>query len=322
MKRTSNYLIHASRWIWLIGIIVLYVTTVVGVGYGGIDSSAIEEGKIIFAAHNTLDENAPLKLFVITPGEENPTQITTDEDFLNPDIEALPDGGWRIAYTTTDDADNTVIEVFDTITQTSVVVSSGVSIPYRPDFNADASFVVFQGLKESAPPPPPDGIVTGIDIWKAPADGSLSPVNLTDVSETENAEWPYFSPTEDRILYFATFGGHTRHIMSGDGVIDEEIPSPGGDTGSHLGFKSNGMEFVNAQNLTSYWIMNGAVGTLNDLKYSTTMMTQLAALGYEEVPISGVSGQGGQGTFGLSVDWSRDGSKLVFDALVQDINTK
>jgi hypothetical protein len=50
-------------------------------------------------------------------------------------------------------------------------------------------------------------------------------------------------------------------------------------------------------------------------------MSQLLALGYEEVPTTKALGQGEQGTFALSVDWSRNGKMLVFDALVQDATT-
>ena len=50
-----------------------------------------------------------------------------------------------------------------------------------------------------------------------------------------------------------------------------------------MGFKADGTEFVNPQNLTSYAIQTGAIGTLNDLKNTTTLMSQLFALGYEEV---------------------------------------
>jgi hypothetical protein len=109
--------------------------------------------------------------------------------------------------------------------------------------------------------------------------------------------------------------------MDGDGSNSTAIPAPGGNTVSHMGFKADGTEFVNAQNLTSYSVQTGSIGTLNDLKDTTTMMSQLLALGYEEVPTSKALGQAEMGTFALSVDWSRDGKMLVFDALVQDAAT-
>jgi len=149
----------------------------------------------------------------------------------------------------------------------------------------------------------------------------LAAIQLTNNAVAENAEWPYFSPVEDKIVYVATFGERPRQIMDGDGSNSAAIPPPGGNTVSHMGFKADGTEFVNPQDLTSYSVQTGAIGTLNDLKNTTTMMSQLSALGYEEAPTTKAAGQGEMGTFALSVDWSRDGKKLVFDALVQDATT-
>jgi hypothetical protein len=138
------------------------------------------------------------------------------------------------------------------------------------------------------------------------------------VAEGNNAEWPYFVPQSGQVLFFATYGPHFRHLMDADGSNEQVIAAPGGDTVSHLGMKADGSEFVNPDNLTSYMISTGAVGTITDLKHTTTLLSQLSSLGFEEVPVSIARGQGGNGTFALSVDWSEDGEKLVFDALVEE----
>jgi hypothetical protein len=296
-----------------IGMLILVVPLVLtlnacdgGTGDGVNDAGPISSGKILFAAHNTTNPDGDLRLFVINDDGTGLTELTNAgctplSSCDSPDIEDMPGGGWRIAY-----VQNSEINVFDTNTGESTTVASGG----RPDFNADASVVVFMG-----------GGAEGLNIWKKTIDGSLPAIQLTDYGVSVSAEFPYFSPVEDKIVYVAPFGDQTRGIMDGDGSNSVAIPPPGGNTVSHMGFKADGAEFVNAQTLTSYSISTGAIGTLSDLKNTTTMMNQLSELGYEEVPTTEVSGQGGAGTFALSVDWSRDGKKLVFDALVQDATT-
>lgn len=279
----------------------------VGNGDGVDDPGPISSGKILFAANNTTNPDADLRLFVIKDDGTGLTNVSVGstplEECASPDIEDMPRGGWRIAYEHIGR-----INVFDTVTGESAIVTSIGA--HRPDFNADASDIVFDVAGLGA-----------VNIWRTPVDGSLAAIQLTNIVASNNAEWPYFSPVEDKIVYFATFGARPRHIMDGDGSNSTEIPPPGGDTVSHMGFKADGTEFVNAQDLTSYSVKTGAIGTLNDLKNTTTMMSQLLTLGYQEVPITKVAGQGEMGTFALSVDWSRDGKKLVFDALVQDATT-
>jgi hypothetical protein len=276
-----------------------------GTGDGVNDAGPISSGKILFAAHNSTDPDGDLRLFVINDDGTGLAQLTDAgcaplSSCASPDIEDIPGGGWRIAY-----VQNGEISVFDTRTGESAAVVPGD----RPDFNKDASVIVFQAGAES------------LNIWKQPLDESSSAIQLTDYGVSTNAEWPYFSPIEDKIVYFTSSGEQTRNIMDGDGSNSVGIPPPGGNTGCHMGFKADGTEFVNAQDLTSYSISAGAIGTLSDLKNTTTMMNQLAELGYEEVPATEFGGQDEIITFALSVDWSRDGKKLVFDALVQDATT-
>jgi hypothetical protein len=292
-----------------IGMLILAVPLVLflnacdgGIGDGVNDAGPIISGKILFAAHNTTNPDGDLRLFVINDDGTGLTQLTNVgctplSSCDSPDIEDMPGGGWRIAY-----VQNGEINVFDTRTGESATVVPGG----RPDFNEDASDIVFMG-----------GGAEGLNIWRKPVNGSLAAIQLTDYGVSASAEFPYFSPVEDTIV----FGEETRHIMDGDGSNNVAIPPPGGNTVSHMGFKADGTEFVNAQSLTSYSVSTGAIGTLSDLKNTTTMMNQLSALGYKEVPTSQVGGQGEMGTFALSVDWSRDGNKLVFDALVQDATT-
>jgi hypothetical protein len=296
-----------------IGMLILVVPLVLflnacdgGIEDGVNDPGPISSGKILFAAHNTTNPDGDLRLFVINDDGTGLTQLTSVgctplSSCDSPDIEDMPGGGWRIAY-----VQNGEINVFDTRTGESATVVPGG----RPDFNEDASVIVFMG-----------GGAEGLNIWKKPVDGSLAAIQLTDYGVSVSAEFPYFSPVEDKIVYVASFGDQTRGIMDGDGSNSVAIPAPGGNTVSHMGFKSDGTEFANAQTLSSYSISTGAIGTLSDLKNATTMMNQLSELGYEEVPTTQVGGQGEMGTFALSVDWSRDGKRLVFDALVQDAAT-
>jgi hypothetical protein len=272
------------------------------------DAGPISSGKILFVAHNTTNPDADLRLFVMN---DDGTGLTNVSDSLgcapllscdSPDIEDMPGGGWRIAY-----IQDGGINVFDTKTGEATVMPGKGG---RPDFNSDASDIVFMG-----------GGAEGLNIWRMPADGSSAAIQLTDYGVSLSAEFPYFSPIEDKIVYVAPFGDQTRGIMDGDGSNSVAIPPPGGNTVSHMSFNADGTEFVNAQNLTSYSVQTGAIGRLNDLKNTTTIMSQLLAFGYEEVPTTKVLGQGGMGTFALSVDWSRDGKMLVFDALVQDAKT-
>jgi hypothetical protein len=120
------------------------------------------------------------------------------------------------------------------------------------------------------------------------------------------------------VFFFATYGSSRRHLVGLDGSNEMEVPAPGGNTVSHAGIRADGSEFVNPDNLTSYLMSTGTTGTIDDLRHTTSMMSQLAELGLAEVPANVVGGQGGNGTFALSVDWSRNGRMLVFDALVSD----
>jgi len=261
----------------------------------------LRSGKILFGAHGTTNGQAPFQLFVSDAKGSDLTQIsgwlvTGGEDYSTPDIGKAAGGGWRIAW----GVDG--IHIFDTATGAIV---GNVNPGTRADFSSDANTIVYQsGTTEN-------------NISKASYDGS-NVTQLTFVTSGNNAEWPYFVPQTGRILFFSTFGLCCRHIMDADGSNEQVIAWPGGDTVSHLGMKSDGSEFVNPDNLTSYLVSSGAVGTINDLKNTTTLLSQLSSLGFEEVPSTIYHGQGGAGTFALSVDWSEDGEKLVFDALVEE----
>lgn len=147
-----------------------------------------------------------------------------------------------------------------------------------------------------------------------------TPVNLTNTPSDENAEWPYFHPIRDEVLFFYTQPGSQegpRYRMNGDASDRRPVPQPGGGTISHMGFAPDGSEFIDAQRLTSFDLETGQVGTIDDPKSNATLLSQLAALGLEPVPTSEVPGQAGAGTFALSADWSPDGGRVVFDALVR-----
>ncbi|MSR22233.1 MAG: hypothetical protein EXR92_01615 [Gemmatimonadetes bacterium] len=137
-----------------------------------------------------------------------------------------------------------------------------------------------------------------------------------------SAEFPHFVPGTQRVLYSIGIPGvPARRIINTDGSGEVIIGLPGGNAVAHLAPKFDGTEFFQGARMTSYLIATGAPATLNDLKHTTTMMTQLGTLGLAEVPTSEIPGHGGQGTFALSADWSRDGARLVFDALVADRTT-
>jgi len=272
-----------------------------------IDTSLLATSKIIFAAHNSQDEDSDLALFIIDPDGNNFRTLSTSGEVGAPDIESTSSDSWKFAF------GENGITIFDSQTKLMTTIND-IAGATRADFDANAQFITFQGgiNKDTG---------MGINIWKSSVDGS-NVIQLTDVGDNANAEWPYFSPAGDGILYFqSTEGLNPKHFMGNDGSNDSELPSPGGDTISHASFNSDGSEFVDPQTLTSYRVDDGALGQLNDLKNTTTLMTQLAELGLEEVPTSVIPGQGNRGTFALSADWSRDGTKLVFDALVRDADT-
>ena len=269
-------------------------------------SHVLRSGKILFAAHGTTNGRAPLQLFVSDAKGSDCTQIsgwlvTGSEDYSTPDVGKAAGGGWRIAWGVNG------LRVFDTAT--GAIASIEETGATRADFSPDANTIVYQSG------------TTEINLWKASYDGS-SITQLTNVASGNNAEWPYFVSQTGQVLFFATYGLHRRHLIDADGSNEQVIAAPGGDTVSHLGMKADGSEFVNPDNLTSYMISTGAVGTITDLKHTTTLLSQLSSLGFEEVPVSFASGQGGNGTFALSVDWSEDGEKLVFDALVKERATE
>lgn len=268
-------------------------------------SHVLRSGKILFAAHGSTDGWAPLQLFVSDAKGSDRTQIsgwlvTGGEDYSTPDIGKAAGGGWRIAWGVNG------LRVFDTATGAIAGIESPGAT--RADFSPDANTIVYQSG------------TTEINIWQASYDGTIT--QLTNVAPGNNAEWPYFVPQSGRVLFFATYDApHYRHLMDADGSNEQVIAAPGGDTVSHLGMKADGSEFVNPDNLTSYLVSSGAIGTINDLKNTTTLLSQLSNLGFEEVSSSIYRGQGGNGTFALSVDWSKDGEKLVFDALVEEQGT-
>ena len=293
---------------WLIVFIMVSVVSL-GCGSSSPEDDAkltLASGQILFSAHHSAsDMSASLKLFIMNSDGSQLTQLdhsipSGGSDFGAPDIEKNTTGSWKIAYGTNG------ITVYDS--GTGEAVAMGGAGATRADFNSGATSLVYQmGASQ-------------INIWKSTVDG-ISPTQLTSVGVGQNAEWPYYNPVTSTILYFATYGATTRHVMNADGSGDVAISVPGGSTVSHLSFKADGSEFLNPQNLTSYTLSTGAVGSINSLKTTTTLMNQLAELTYQEVPSSVVPGQGGHGTFALSTDWSRDGKKVVFDALVQDAST-
>jgi hypothetical protein len=91
-------------------------------------------------------------------------------------------------------------------------------------------------------------------------------------------------------------------VVALDGSSDVAVPSPGGFTVGHASVRPDGSEFLSAQKLTSYVVATGAVGTIDDLKGKTTLLSQLAALGFAETPSASVRGQGNMGTLALSAD--------------------
>lgn len=271
---------------------------------------SLRSARVLFSAHATEDSSTPLKLFVCDEDGSSLKQlsgslITGSENFAIPDVARSGTGAWRIAW-----GDNG-LRVWDSATRQTVAVDS-VLTAARADLSADASTMVFQGGTPGL----------GLNIWKSAWDGGslaqITNVTQSTSGEWNNAEWPYFIPGTGEVFFFATYGGHFRHVVNTDGSGERVLPAPGGDTVSHAGMKVDGTEFVNPDNLTSYMVSSGATGTLDDLKHTTTMMSQVASLGLDEVSPAVYGGQGDNGTFALSVDWSKDSRMLVFDALVWD----
>ncbi|MDA1353681.1 MAG: hypothetical protein O3A01_04315 [bacterium] len=283
-----------------LGVLVLTLNACASNG-SSTSSLAVSSGKIIFAAHGSSDPDAELHLFSCDADDSNLFQLTSAEA-ETPDIEQTTDSGWKIAYSNSEG-----LFVTDTQSNSTVTISTQPG-DTRADFNSAANQIVYQDAGSEG---------SGINLWIADIDGT-NKTQLSSISGENNAEWPYFIPSEDRVLFFSTSGDTTVHLINSDGTNETSIPAPGGQSVSHMAVNSDGSEFLSPQNLTSYSVANGATGNINILKSTTTLLTQLNELGYEEVPIGIVEGQGAQGTFALSADWSRDGSQLVFDALIQD----
>ena len=271
-----------------------------------INAKLLAPGKIIFAAHNSQDSDAELGLYIVGVDGMGLARIANIGGFGAPDIESKLLGGWKIA------SGEETIAIFDT-QSLAVTTIDGVKGATRADFDSGAQTVTFQGGD--------DGAGAGINIYKVSSTGT-DLTQLTNVPFGINAEWPYFSPAGDGILYFQSLqNSPPKQFMGIDGSNNTTVEAPGGNTVSHASFHPDGSEFLDSQSLTSYRVDTGAQGQLNDLKTTTTMMAQLASMGFEEVPSSDVPGQANRGTFALSADWSRDGNKIVFDALVRDSQT-
>lgn len=269
-----------------------------------INTSQLESGKILFAAHHSNNPNGDLKLFIMAQDGSSLTELYSGTGIGAPDIEALSNGGWRFL------SGINGLSIYDTEQSSwTTITNSGAT---RGDFNSDASSLVFQADASNGS--------GSLDIWKVTLDGS-APQQLTTMSVGENAEWPNFNSTTGAILFFSTSGLTSRYVMNGNGTDMTEIPLPGGGAATHIVLSPDGLEFLDAQTLTSYKISTGETGTIDHLKTTTTMMNQLLAMGYEEVPAANLNNRSGKGAFALSVDWSRDGKKLVFDALVQEVST-
>lgn len=275
------------------------------------NSAALVSGKILFAAHRSNDPQASMKIWTINPDGTGLTEFTSNTNYQAPDVESNGSGGWKVAW----DWQST-LGIFDSNTrQTMVITAPGAT---RVDLSRDATRVTYQAFPPEYQPRPGDQFPGGIAIYVASLSGNTTPLRLTNMAPPNNAEWPYFLPSGNRILYFVTTPRAGKNLINTDGSAEAAVPAPGGLTVSHSGFNTDGSELLDAQGLTSYFLATGAVGTLNDLKRTTTLLNQLASLGYKEVPSSQVPGQGMRGTFALSADWSRDGSRIAFDALVAD----
>ena len=276
-----------------------------------IDVSAISSGKILFTATGSTDPDGVYRMFVMNADGTSRTSVTTQTGNLTaPDIEKVGTG-WVIAW-----ARNNQVRVFSSAANVETVYST-FAIADRADIEGNGSRIVYQGV---SPPGPP-----GLNIVIANVGTATSSTAITNLqpggTSSNNAEWPYFVPGSNRVLYQLSSATPPRHVMNTDGTGDVAVPAPGGVSISHLGIKADGSEFLHAQRMTSYNITTGAIGAINTLKTTTTMLTQLGAMGFAEVPVGTVPGQGSSGTFGLSADWSRDGSKLVFDAIVATAGT-
>lgn len=273
--------------------------------------SALVSGKILFAAHRSTDPQAPMKIWTVNPDGTGLTEFTSDSNYQAPDVESNGSGGWKVAW---DWQSN--LSVFDSDTrQTTVITAAGAT---RADLSRDAARVTYQAFPPEYQPGPGVQFPAGIAIYVAALSGNTTPLRLTSLAPPNNAEWPYFLPSGNRIMYFVTSPRPGKNLINTDGSAEAAVPAPGGLTVSHSGLNADGTELLDAQGLTSHSLATGAVGTLNDLKRTTTLLNQLASLGYREVPVSQVPGQGMRGTFALSADWSRDGRRIVFDALVAD----
>lgn len=269
-----------------------------------IDASPIATGRILFAATGTTNPDDPYRLFVMNADGTGRTEITkVAGHHISPTIERLAGGGWRLAY-----ARNNQLRTFTTTTGVEVQINTP-TIGDRPSLSPDAATVAYQGGESG----------TFLNIWIANADGSGMPRAVTTYAPP-GAEWPYFVGAT-KLLVSAGVFNPPHHVVAIDGSTDVAVPVPGGQTVGHASVRPDASEFLSAQNLTSFVIATGAVGTINNLKTTTTMIAQLAALGLAPIPTSVYQGQGGQGSFALSTDWSRDGTKLVFDGAVQDVTT-
>ena len=275
-----------------------------------IDVSAIASGKILVTASGSTDPDQAYRMWVMNADGTGRTAVTSQSGNLTaPDVEKAG-AGWLVAW-----GRENQVHVFNSTTGVEVTFVS-TAISDRPDLEGNGNRVVYQGG--------PNG-EAGLNVLIASASAVSVPTALTTLAPggggSNNAEWPYFVPGSNQILYQLSSATPPRHVMNTDGTGDAAIAAPGGFSISHLGVKADGSEFLHAQRLTSYSIATGAVGTISSLKTTTTMLAQLGALGFAEVPIATVPGQGNAGTFALSVDWSRDGTKLVFDALVATAGT-
>lgn len=261
---------------------------------------AIVSGRILFAARGVADLAALPRLWVVNDDGTGLQAISSPGLYFMPDVEARPGGGFEVAWGWDD------IAVYDTTAQSGFLIV-GTALT-RADFDGQASLVAFQGGGDGA---------LGLNIWVAPTDASSPALKITTHGPGDNAEWPYFHPVTGRIAYFSTLG--EERMVDADGQNDGVL-----GMARNFGcstFKPDGTELFDPPTMTSYLLADGSVGSLDTLKVTTTMMSQLAALGYAEVPATSIPARDGDGSFAVSADWSRDGTQLVFDALVQDLNT-
>lgn len=278
-------------------------------------SNVLLPNKLLFAGHNSNNENADLELRTLDVQGAYAIEFfgSADYDLSSPDIVKKANGTYSVAF------GRTQLRVLDTFTMGVTKIDGSGSIQRALSFDRQhpSRFAYMDGSSTS-----------GFNIIYR-ASPAADPVSLTSDASGSYSYWtPTWSPDGQWILYAKVPAGAT----SGDGCelwkvrIDgsdpEQLPITTEEVPTYATFSPDGTEIFVPGDFSSYNVANGAIGKFHNIRDVAGLLNDLTLMNFEFVgsPVTGPVHEGDavsemRHTFPMTAIW-RPGDLLYIEALV------